>query len=385
MRPASLAAGTAAMCLVVVTMEITTRVDDWAQFGVPLSSPETSLADLFTVDSLGAHAKPGTQFKQFKINGLGFRGREVSPSEMKGTAVVVSGASESFGLYETAGRDWPSQLADSLAATCGAQIPVLNAAFAGMSLPTVIQDVRLRIAPLRPRVGVYYPTPMQYLEGDALPRAMAPHSGAPRPPQQRLRFVPRLRDALKRSTPEVALDLARRILTARTRSSAGISASDRAEPERLAAFESDLRRLVGAYRQAGIEPMLAVHQNRFRESDSETSRRLLTAWERFYPRYTARAILSFDSLGGDATRRVAQDSAVHLLDPGPALARWDSDRVFADFTHFSDQGAAVVAGEAARILKPEVCTGGNASALTVRRTRLSIKVSPLNHSPPNAL
>lgn len=339
-----------------IVAELTTRVDDWAQYDVPLSAPATSLADLFVVDSMGAHARPSTQFKQFRINDLGYRGNDIAAASLSHRAVVVSGASESFGLYESSGKDWPSQLADSLGAACGNSVPVVNAAFAGMSLPTVAQDVRLRIATLQPRIGIYYPTPMQYLEGETVPVASRPQASTTTLPSFRSRFVPRLRDAVKRSVPEAILDVARRISTARQRSSSGTVAKSSPELDRLTAFENDLRGLVGTYRAAGIEPLLVVHQNRFREVKSTESRRLLTAWERFYPRYSASAILAFDSLGALATRRVAADSGISAVDPSDALRRLEPARAFADFTHFTDLGAATVAGEVSKAVRSSACS-----------------------------
>lgn len=341
--------------VVVISMELTTRLDDWAQFRVPFLSEATSLGDLIVTDSVGTHARPNSQFKQFRINARGYRGAESADGMPASPLVVVSGASESFGLYESAGKDWPSQLQDSLKTTCPSPLAVVNAAFAGMSLPTVAQDIELRIARDHPRVGVYYPTPMQYMEA-SLPSAPARSPGAASAlPVARLRFVPRLRDAIKRSTPDRVLDILRRLDTERARSTSEEPPLGTPEPARVQAFESDLRMLVGTYRRHAIDPVLVVHQNRFRETSSVESKRLLAAWERFYPRYTGEAILAFDSLGAEATRRVARDSAVALVDASDALRRLDPSKAFADFSHFTDLGAGVVAGIAARAVSARAC------------------------------
>jgi hypothetical protein len=167
------AVGSAAVA--TFTLEATVRVDDWAQFGVPLGLPAIGIDELAVRDSLGFHARPATAFRQYRVNALGFRGPEV-PNVADGRPVVITtGASETFGLYETAGKEWPRQFADSLAA-CGAQVHVLNAAFAGMSLPTVQQDFERRLARLRPHMVLYYPTPMQYLVTDN-PRPAEPLPG----------------------------------------------------------------------------------------------------------------------------------------------------------------------------------------------------------------
>ena len=87
--------------LVAVSVEVTVRADDWSQHGVPISSGFTNLGELLVVDSLGPHARPGAQFRKFRINALGYRGPEISREALAGRPIVlVAGASETFGLYE---------------------------------------------------------------------------------------------------------------------------------------------------------------------------------------------------------------------------------------------------------------------------------------------
>ena len=104
----------------LLSVEITVRIDDWAQHGVPLTEGANSLDDLMVRDSLGVHSRASTRFRQFRINSLGFRGAEVSARALDtAKVIVVSGASETFGLYESDGKEWPRQLEDSLAMRCG--------------------------------------------------------------------------------------------------------------------------------------------------------------------------------------------------------------------------------------------------------------------------
>jgi hypothetical protein len=330
-----------------VAFEGTVRLDDWARFGTPMASGAASLGDLVIRDSLGTHARPGAAFRQFVINGQGFRGPEL-PTRPDGALVLaVSGASETFGLYERAGGEWPRQLEDSLRTRCAVPVRVLNAGFAGMALPTVMQDVQRRLAPLRPDVGVYYPTPAQYLEAER-PVATAPvATPTPAPPPWQLRSVPRSRDALKRAVPEPLLDLVRQVDTRRQRralaEAQGDAQVDTLPRDRLAAYEEDLRRLVGVYRQGGMTPVLVVHQHRFADTLTPEARRTLRAWERFYPRYTGRVLLAFDAAAGARTREVARDSQLVVVDPQAPLRRLGA-QAFADFSHFTDAGAAIVGG-----------------------------------------
>ena len=338
-----------------LSLELTVRIDDWAQFAVPLTAAEVSLDELSVRDSLGAHARAGTQFRQFRINALGFRGPDVSAESMADAKIVVtSGASETFGLYERAGGEWPQQLQKRLVEQCKSPVVVLNAAFAGMSLPTVRQDIAKRILPLRPHAIVYYPTPMQYV-GEQLPGAATPSFDPIAPPSPwRSRATPRFRDAIKRSVPTPILDVLRVLDTRRYRAKAQVEASSTAPLDRLDAFEQDLRGLVGDLKKAGVLPLIAVHQNRFREIASPESQRFLRAWERFYPRLTGAAIVEFDRLAGERTKRVGADSGVLVVDAGSAL-RDANVPVFADFSHFNDAGAAIVGSGMAMAMAPGLC------------------------------
>ena len=237
---------------------------------------------------------------------------------------------------------------------------MLNAAFAGMSLPTVRQDIANRILPLRPDVVAYYPTPMQYLEGK-LPQGTPPSfEPVDALPQWRSRAFPRFRDAIKRSVPEPLLDLIRVLDTRRTRAASKIEAQTEIPVDRLDAFEADLRILVGDLKRVGVRPVIVVHRNRFSETWSPESQRLLRAWERFYPRFTGEAIVEFDQKAADRTKRVGADSAVLVVDPLTPL-RATNEPVFADFSHFNDYGAALVGREVALRLAPVACGANRGS------------------------
>lgn len=333
--------------IALLAFEVTVRLDDWARFGVSLENGAISLDDLFVRDSMGQHARPSTNYRQFRINALGFRGDEISDSVVRTRELVfTSGASETFGLYESRGHEWPRQMADSLRQYCPArQITVLNAAFAGMSLPTVVQDVRLRLLGFRPAEIVYYPTPTQYLFRST-PQASLPRNEIPRPLSVwRLRALTRVRDALKRSTPQPVLEVLRRTDTRRARA-AGDTVFERLPIERLDSMEAQLRILVGAVRHGGSRMTFILPLNRFRDTSSVEERRFLRAWERQTPKATGEMLLRFGQLANDRIRRVAMDSGVHLIDATHAFGG-DASTLFADFAHFTDRGAAILGGAAA--------------------------------------
>jgi hypothetical protein len=338
----------AALTAFALAFELTARVEDWVRYGMPLHSPYRSESDLMVRDSLGMHGRAGARYLKWQMNALGMRGPEVPAARRPQVLrVVATGASEMFGQSESPGQEFPRQLEDSLRARLpGSGLPftdveVLNAAFFGMSLPTITQDVALRLGGLRPDIVVLYPTTAQYLS-DKPPAAAAPLAGAVPDVDPRGALKPRsatrLREQLKRLAPRPLREWLWRQEYARAVDAHGPEWRFTALPgERIESFDQDLRAFVGAVRSIGAEPVLATHANLF-VGGSVADSSLLMAWQRFYPRAEGRVILEFDSAGADATRRVASDSGVALADIRSELQGCEA--CFADYSHFSDQGAA---------------------------------------------
>ena len=354
-RRATLAARWAGLALVGVGVaEATCRVEEWVRYGTPIFSRAASHDDLLVVDADGAHARPGAHFGKWRVNGLGTRGPDAAAVKPPRTLrLVTAGASETFGLYESAGREYPRQLEDTLRArgVCGAgwNVEVLNAALAGMSLPTIVQDVHGRLRRLSPDVVMIYPTPVGYLDY-ALPRPRAPRPGpvAPLPFTRalHLRVVDRITSQPKLILPPVVATWLRRRMTDDARE--GIPAADRfttVPPERLAAFDADLRAAVGAVRAIGATPLLGTHANAFLRGAPDPVR--LASWERFYPRATGATLIAFETAARAVTERVARDSGVTVADVAGRLAAAPSSSAFADFSHFTDHGAALAAASVA--------------------------------------
>ena len=340
-----------------VSLEAACRVEDWVQFRTPFFARERSQQDLLVRDALGMHGRPGGRFQKWSMNSFGMRGPEVRGEKPRNVVrVVTAGASETFGLYESPGLEYPRQLEDSLNArmrelgtscgTTGAQ--VLNAAMPGMSLPTVDQDIRLRVSSLHPDFVVLYATPSGYLD-DLLPTAARPDTtpGAPARLSAANAVFPRVADRirvqLKTVLPTFVQDLVRhRQIAANLRRHGPNWRFDAVPAERVTAFEDDLRKAVGTIKAVGAVPVLMTHANRFAGS-TRRDPSVLQMWEKFYPRASGNTIVAFDSAARLATMRVARDSQAVIVDLATSLQR-SNGAAFADYSHFTNSGAAMVAG-----------------------------------------
>lgn len=344
--------------LFLFALEATCRVEDWIQYRTSLFAPERSQMDLLVRDAEGMHGRPSSHFQKWSLNAFGMRGPEVArvkPPDV--IRIVTVGASETFGLYESNGREYPRQLEDSLNARFQSQeqgscklrrAQVLNAAMPGMTLPTGDQDLRLRVRSLEPDVVVLYPTPGSYLE-DSLPRAARPDSNvvAARHLPWYYALYPRARDRIRSQIKALLPIWVQDWLRHRE-----INAVLRRHPpewrfgslplERLKAYEMDLRHAVGTIRSIGSVPVLMTHANRF-VGTTHFDVPALRAWEKFYPRSPGHLIVAFDSASRLTTEAVARDSQAVVVDVATDLAP-TRGAAFNDFSHFTDLGAALIAG-----------------------------------------
>jgi hypothetical protein len=354
------AALTLTVCL--VSFEAATRIDDWVRFGAPPWSPIAVEEELLTRDSLGEHGKPYARFQKWALNNVGMRGPNVTvPKPVDVLRVVTAGASETFGLYESPGREYPRQLEDSLRPAFGAnrcddaRVEVVNAAIFGMSLPSIDQDLRLRVALLQPDVVVLYPTPVQYL-ADSVPRATAPSDAQATRTDSwyvvfRPRVVTRLRDQLKEVLPSwIKTWLRQRDIDAMIAAQPAVWRFTVVPEDRLASYDHDLRHIIGTIRAIGARPVIMTHANLFMspvDPNSEGRSVQLTAWQRFYPRATKPVLIAFDSAAVALTSRAAADSQAPVADLADVVRRSSAAkaaRLFGDYAHFTDAGSALVAG-----------------------------------------
>ncbi len=353
----------AVLAVFLFTLELTCRIEDWIRFRTPLLSPITSQADLLLHDRDGIRGRPNVSFRKWAMNAIGTRGPAASLEKPASTVRVVTvGASETFGMAESPGKEFPRQLEDTLNARlanrCRAAPPlrfeVLNAALPGMSLPTVEQGVRSRVRRLGADFIILYPTPASYLN-DEPPFPVRPDSsgGSAHPSRVRSlypRFAGRVRDQVKAVLPEpVKTWMRRRETNTYVRAKPSGWRFTSIPSDRLAQYDRDLRAVIGTIRSVGAVPVVSTHANAFMQPGF-TDRHLLAAWEKFYPRATGAVIVAFDSAAQGVTLDAASDSAVAVVDIARRVSVSSGAAVFSDFSHFTDEGAALVADALASAL-----------------------------------
>lgn len=349
---AAFASALAMTCL--VSAELTARVEDWIRTGVPLLAVPDHDRDLIVRDERGIRGRPNGRFKKWRLNQHGFRGEDVALKPSLSCArVLVLGASETFGMYESPRQEYPAQLATRLEpAGC---FEVINGAVVGLSVPAVTQLWRNWASRFEPDVVVMYPTPAFYLADNAphTPRHVAPPS--PLAPRWASRLVDRARDQF--SFPDFIqrhrVERWRREELARAR--AGRHESwlfETVPPDRLWQFVADVESLVAAVEASGAKAVVVTHANAFNRPVRPEEIDALNALNVFAPRAHRDVLLPFEDATAVALRALAVRRGFPLVD---AAARMNGrhDWFAEDFIHFNDAGAR----EIARFIGDEIVRG----------------------------
>ena len=334
--------------LFVVTLEVCARVDDWLTWGAPLSG-HYSQAVLMTTDDLGPHSRFGARFEKWRINSHGFRGPEITMAKPEGVVrILVVGASETFGLYESPGMEFPAQLQQKLDRAKPGRYQVLNSGCAGMTLPRFVHFYNVWLKKFEPDFVLCYPTPTSYVQ------RIVPGEPQPDEPPAKLRESIRLKRktkiVVKRFLPPFLLqERHERRMEAWIQKQPPNWVWETLPPEKLALFETHLEQLVKTVRDSGVEMMLVTHAHRFPKDRSKWSavdEAMMAAWRLVWARESERCKLDMEDEANRVIRELGERDGIPVADVAAAVPRTGEN--FADFSHFTDQGAGIVADLLAR-------------------------------------
>ena len=337
----------------LLVAEVTVRFDEWLRFGMSFLGNSDETVDLRIVDTLGVHGRPNGRYLRFHLNNYGFRGkRDVSIARRPGCErVMILGASETFGATEPDGLEYPAQLARTLDEHGCTE--VLNAGTPGVGLSTIRYTWNRYWKRFAPDYVLIYPSPIFYL-GNKPPKHFTFEDfrrvAAPQVPL-RPRLLLLAHEAI--SYPEV---IQRRRVQQFIRDGLQGVPNDsiwHALPEdRMAMFVADLDSLVTDIREVGATPVLMSHAMRFAVPPDPADAEMLAAWRVFTPRALPDVMLAFEVRAAQETRALAERRQVLLADVACALS--GRRGLFADFVHFTGDGAAIVARVAEGTLDPDV-------------------------------
>jgi len=338
----------ASVVIFVAILELCARLDDFFTYQAPLVGSYSN-ANLFQRDQLGRRGIPGARYKKWQMNSLGYRGPELRSGTVR---IVCIGSSETFGLYEDAGQEYPRQLERDLNQWAGKPtFEVVNVAYPAQSVAGAVLRVPEVVETLRPRLAVIYASPALY----AWLPAVNGVSDDPPPARFEWRLAERIRTAGKSLLPGFIQDQVREFQNREReryirRKIVGQQLMDSLPEENVNLFHSDLVRLVDALRQRGVEPVLVTHATLSEKPVSRNDQQMLTEWRRFFPLLTEEGYLDMARRMNATVRAVATEQHVVLVDAATEIAPGSQN--FGDFLHFTTAGAEVMAARVAEGLEP---------------------------------
>ena len=334
--------------LALLVLEFCVRLDDYVSYGAPLSGPYDEEI-MYMRDNIGIKGKPGARYKKWQLNNLGFRGPELQPDRVH---IVCFGASETFGLYEAPGEEYPRQLERELNAWAGRQVfQVVTVAYPGETVQTQILRVSEIVEEVRPQIALLYPSPAQYIWLPWLRPASGGTAAITSRPHFEWRIASSLRELTKRSLPAPVQTYLREREIRRAVAMYGVV--DRVPQENIIRFHDDLEKLVKSLRDARVEPVLITHATQFGpllRVSSTHDRDELVAWRKFFPMLKEDGFLDMEMRMNEAIRQLASEQHVLLIDAAREMSPGAQN--FADFSHFTTAGAGLMALHIAEGLEP---------------------------------
>lgn len=323
--------------LFVIILELVARTEDTVRYDAPFWG-HYHLEGIRGLDERGTRrCAPNQRYKHFRLGEHGFRQTEYKRSGKK--TFVWLGASEAFGLYETPGEDVANQLERHFV-RLGQDIDVVNAACFGLNVPRMQRLLEDPLPDIAMDYLALYPTPHFYLDNQVVAPDQ-PRTQPPRPARFVSRLVTKGRDVMKSFLPPGVQDALRSLQTKRAIADVRDDWLWREPPaDRLALFETHMQAMLDAAVALDVKVALLTHANAFhRQAELDGSK--LQAWQKFYPRAADDVLIEFDAAANAITRRLAAEYQVELIDMAEVVQ--GQPGLFADFSHFTDEGAQLAA------------------------------------------
>jgi hypothetical protein len=347
-----------AVVVFFVSMEVCARVDDKIKYQAPLFG-EYSPDRLRERDQDGIrHNIPNSRFEKWEINEYGFRGEAFSIEKQAGVRrIVCMGTSESFGLYESAGKEWPSQLAEMLSDK--GKYQVINASVVGLPLRQFAPYIEKYVMPFQPDVVILYVNPYFYAQeklaqksgGAEKTTERQPKSEAKLEAREKLSMTPRLggkmKLAVKEALPPTLLkkyqlwSMSREIRAIENEELKDKEPVDTVPQRVLESFREDLIRLVSFLANGNIQVVLSSYPVLICYENMDRHQEIFLDNRRFSIMLSLKGLIEAPRQFDLQIESVAREFGRAFVENAGAIPRRTD--FFGDNVHYTNRGAQVVA------------------------------------------
>jgi lysophospholipase L1-like esterase len=352
----------------LIALEVSARIDDKIKYDAPFFH-EYSPRLLRSKDSDGLnHNIPRSHFEKWKINNFGFRGADISLSKSDSLyRIICMGTSETFGLYESPGSEWPAQLQNMLADHN--RFEVINASVVGLSLSKYRSYMEKYVLKVKPDVVILLINYFDYAIGaetfakrqNVIEQKADVHKEGKVPffnnVLTQLRMVPKIKITVKRILPEYALKryqlwgINRQLQAIETRRLNGLKPIDIIPRNSISTFRSDLEELIHFLHDKKIEIILTTYPVLISKENIDEYLEIFLDHRRFYVELSLLGIIDASEKFNETIKSTAHMYGIALLDNAASFPK--NTQYFADNVHYTDKGARLIASNFAFYLKEQ--------------------------------
>lgn len=346
----------AAGLVFLAVLEASSRIEDRIRWGAPILGTY-SHDQLAVADSIGRRNRPNARFEKWQINSHGFRGPETTLEKPPGLyRIVTLGVSETFGLYESPGMEYPAQMQHILDQLSPHRYEAINAAVPGLSPPNLTDYFDRWVSRFSPDLVILYLSPVLYLD-NLPPRRRLPTpdlEGATNAPA--LRVVARTRTKLRQFLPVRLQTWVKQAMIRReVRSHADGWVFETVPAERVNLFRDHLQILIDRIEASGSQVILGTNATRFGSTRSPADSDALIGWRKFLPRASEATLLAMSEVTNEVIRTVGRERGIEVVDLANLIPPGAAN--FADHTHFTDHGATLAAQAFVQAVTGSIGTG----------------------------
>lgn len=300
---------------------------------------------------------PNKRYWKWEINELGFRGKTIEWEKKKGQIrIVCLGGSETFGYYESKGKEWPSQLGKMLQDRFP-RAEVINASVIGLQTNHRKDYVKKYILPLKPDILIFYHHRFIIFLKEQL-RGITGVKGAKKTREKKTKNLLGLLNAYIRYLFEneqvggtylprwlykhIAMRRVRRKIEKREKIFLVNKEPLDEVPRRLVlTYEMEMRSFCDYLRENNIIPVLSTFPSLITAFNKNNYKYELLISRRYCVELSGNGILDGLKKLNEMIRRIAEERHMVFIDNDHLILK--TKKYFIDNFHYTDKGAEVIA------------------------------------------